>query len=132
MDYRKYIGLPYLNMGRSFSGVDCFGLLYVLYFMERGIILPDYTELKYNKDWYKHENHILDSINSKWTKVEEPYKLWDALIFYLSSPTIANHVGIYIEENKFLHIYEGQTSMISHLNKQWKSKIYAGMRYKRE
>lgn len=129
-NFGKYIGIPYKNLGRDFSGCDCYGLVYLVYKTELGIVLPDYTELQYSKDWYKEENHILENIDSKWSKVEEtPYKIFDALIFYgIGFTTVANHIGIYIGDDKFLHVFSSSTSMISRLEK-FSNKLYGVMRY---
>lgn len=131
MIFNKYIELPYKNLGRDFDGVDCFGLLYLIYRKERNISLPDYTELKYDKEWYKNENHILDNINDDWIEVSKPFKLYDALIFYNIGwkSQIANHIGMYIGEQKFLHILEDRSSTINRLDPYWSSKLFKGMRF---
>jgi len=129
-DFSKYIGIPYKNLGRDFGGCDCYGLLYLIYYKELGIELPDYTELQYSKSWYKKENHILDNIDSKWIRVDDyNYSVFDALIFFgIGLTTIANHIGMYIENGKFIHIFEGHTSMINKLEK-FNNKLYGAMRY---
>ena len=123
----KYIGLPYKNLGRDFDGVDCYGLFWLIYKEERGILLPDFTELLYDKEWYKTENHIVDNINELWTKVSV-YKKYDAMIFF-NSGSVANHIGTYVGDDKFIHITENSTSMISRLDGYWSSKIYEVIRY---
>uniref|UniRef100_A0A6H1ZJZ9 Putative tail protein n=1 Tax=viral metagenome TaxID=1070528 RepID=A0A6H1ZJZ9_9ZZZZ len=134
MNFSKYINLLYKNLGRDFNGVDCFGLLYLIFREERNIVLPDYTELKYNKEWYKHqENHIINNINDSWIRVSKPYKTYDAIIFYnfgRVSSFIANHIGMYIGDNKFIHIMENTTSRVNNLDSYWVSKLYGTIRYK--
>ena len=130
--FDKYIGLKYKNLGRSFDGVDCFGLICLIYAEERNTILPDFTELRYSQDWYKEENHILDNIWTDWKEINSQYKIYDGLLFYNSSQKIVvNHIGIYIGNDKFLHIQENQTSMISRLDKFWTSKLYKGLRWQK-
>ena len=130
MNFSKYIGIPYKNLGRDFDGCDCFGLFHLIYSTERGIILPDYTDLKYDKEWYKNgcSNHILDNINSAWEEVQSNYTTYDALIFFLNSK-LANHIGMYIGDNKFIHLYENSTSGINRLDKLWTAKLYKAVRY---
>jgi len=127
----RYIGLPYKNMGRDFDGVDCYGLYFLIYKEELGIELPDFLNINYSQDWYKKdENHISDTIKSNWIiEVEKPFKKYDGLIFYgIKYKTIANHIGLYIGEGKFIHIMEDTKSMISRLKGFWESKLYKGVR----
>ena len=132
--FSKYIGLKYSNLGRDFSGVDCFGLIYLVYSQERKIILPDFTELKYNTDWSKKENYIVNNIWDDWIEVYQPYKLFDILLFYNSpKKVVVNHAAIYINNDKILHILEEDTtSQISRLDKFWTSKLYKVLRFKEE
>lgn len=135
MNFSKYIDIPYKNLGRDFEGVDCWGLICLIFKHEKNIILPDFTELKYEKGWYKKgHNHILDNKGTIdgtfWDIVNRPYKVYDGFIFYLSSEKIANHTGMYIGNNKFIHVYEEKTSCINRLDDLWKSKMYAAFRYK--
>lgn len=131
MNLNKYIGLPYKNLGRDFNGVDCWGLVYLVFKEEKEIILPDYTELKYDEKWYKNENHILDNISNEWLEVHKPYQKFDALIFYNVgiNYNIANHIGLYIGEDKILHILENRHSAINRLDQFWLSKLFKGMRF---
>ena len=52
---RTWIGVPFLHHGRSRSqGVDCFGLMAVV-FMELGMdIVGEYKNHQYKTDWYMH------------------------------------------------------------------------------
>lgn len=124
----KYIDLPYKNLGRDFDGVDCYGLLWLIYKEERNIVLPDFTELMYDQKWYRKHNHIVDNISDEWSKVKEPFKRYDAIIFY-GRYEVADHIGVYIGDNKFIHITENSTSMISRLDDYWCKKIYGVIRY---
>ena len=38
----KYVGLPWAWKGRTSEGVDCYGLLRLVYRDERGIALPEH------------------------------------------------------------------------------------------
>jgi len=130
MNFSKYIGLPYKHLGRDFDGVDCFGLLRLIYKEELDIVLPDYTDLKYSKDWYKKEDHIVENFQKYFYIIDRSEKVFDCIIFYLNSGFIANHCGVYISDDKFIHIYEDETSMISRLSEFWIAKVYKHIRYK--
>lgn len=135
INWGKYVGLPYKAGGRNFDGTDCYGIAVLVGKEELGIDLPDFTELLYDKDRYdidKKEDHILRNLDICWARVKKPYKIFDCLIFNSGKDcTLINHIGIYIGNNKFIHIIESQTSMISSLdNPYWENKVYGVMRVK--
>jgi cell wall-associated NlpC family hydrolase len=133
MDFSRYINIPYKLKGRDFSGCDCYGLIYLIFKTEKGITLPDFYNIDYKEDWHKEgKNFILDAAGTLdkevWSVVEEPYKLFDCLIFFLASKKIANHCGMYIGSNKFIHVYDS-VSCIHYLDRS-PARVYGAMRYK--
>jgi len=132
-NFKEYIGLQYKNLGRNKAGIDCYGLPWLIYFEKRGIELPDFTELLYDKDWYKTKNHILENIYDRWEEVCSPYKLYDLFLFYKSSTSeIVNHIGICTGDEKFIHISSRYSSMESQLDDYWKNRLYKVLRYKKD
>ena len=133
MDFSKYINIPYKHLGRNTEGVDCYGLVRLVYETEKGIILP---EFQYEFDWVSEGcNHVVDGMNSpeiisNWAKVNKPYKPLDIIIFYLSNKkVVANHIGIIINDDKFLHVRIRYPSCVDRLSGFWESRIYAALRY---
>jgi len=130
INYLKYIGIPYKNLGRDFNGVDCYGLIYLFYKNELGIEFPSFEELAYPRKWYKTENNIItDNIPDVVFKVEPPFQIFDGLVFFLNSK-LANHTALYIGKSKILHVYEGITSMIENLDDSWKRRLYCAYRHR--
>lgn len=133
INWKKYINIPYKEFGRDFNGVDCYGLVALIYKEEKGLVIPDYTELAYNKTRYdikSQEEHILSSMGIKWV-MSDNIKPFDALIFNKrSNCKITSHIGLYIGNNKFIHVLENFPSHIERLsNPIWKSKLYGVMRF---
>jgi len=135
-NFSEFIDLPYKNLGRDFDGVDCYGIVHLIYKTVKNITLPDFTELKYGIDWYKKgEDHILDNVGAMNKKyfdiVEFPYKPFDLLLFKVTN-NIVNHCGMYVGDMCFIHILENRTSMISRLDDRvWERKFYLAARYKK-
>ena len=129
MNLSKFIGIPYKHLGRDFTGFDCYGLVWLAYKEILNIELPDYTDLLYRQDWYKHkDNHILNNVS--WVKkVEYPFNKFDGILIYNGSNEIVNHIALYIGDNRILHIFEGVTSRIDRFDGYWKSKTHSGMRF---
>lgn len=104
ISYRKYIGIPFKDGGRDFSGVDCYGILVLIYRMEKGIQLWDTSD--YNMGNYSEQNFMLTNYHKNWVPVnKEELQELDALLFTLDPdlPNIPTHVALYIGNNKILH-----------------------------
>jgi murein DD-endopeptidase len=126
--FNKYINIPFKHHGRDFNGCDCFGILKLMYTNELNINLPDY---EYSFDWNQTHNHIIDNIRNNWIEVNPPYKKYDCLVFCTTyNSKIANHIGVYIGDNKFIHIQENQFSRIERLDGFYSKKLYKTIRYK--
>lgn len=111
----KYIEIPYENKGRSFEGADCWGLVRLVYLHEYQIQLSSFT------------NEYTDASESE--NVKEVIRYGKSLVKYKekSSPEYGDiiifkfkgnpcHVGIFIGDNKVLHIMKGTNSVCERLN----------------
>lgn len=52
---KKFLGIPYKLGGRSFTGCDCIGILW-LWFKEQGINLNPGDGIPYSCDWSREDN----------------------------------------------------------------------------
>ncbi len=100
----KYIGLPYVEGGRSWLGVDCWGLLKLVYHHEKGICLPDLPGIVQGSPLVvsrEIEEHSVD-----WVGVSKPDD-GDAVAMGLKG--IPHHVGIWLGEDggKVVHCWHG-------------------------
>ena len=136
MKFDKYIGIPYKHLGKDFSGVDCFGLIYLIFKEELGIELPDFTKLGYSKGLEdSKDKDVLINVIDKFDgiifeKVDKPYRIFDVPIFYGIGcmKDIASHIGVFIDTNHFIHIKENTTSIVNKLDSHYKSKIHGVLR----
>jgi probable lipoprotein NlpC len=128
--FNKYIGLSYKERGRDFDGVDCYGIVYLIFKEEKGIELPDFLELNYQKNWSElGKNHILESITDDWIKVgENDYRRFDVHIFQ-DAYGVAAHTGLNIGHGKFIHVLDQRPSDVGKLE-LWKRILHGTMRYK--
>jgi len=134
MNFAKYIDIPYMKSGVTKNGTDCFGLVYLIYKEELGIELPKLNHIGYDsKTWYKEKGkQITNNIDTLWYRVDAPYKVYDGLIFTrYNGSKIADHIGMYIGNNKFIHVEERSTSRVERLNgTPFEERLYAAVRYK--
>lgn len=127
MNIEKYIGLPYKDNGRDITGIDCWGLVRLYYKQELGIELPSYVDQYIGLTSTNIKESII-SYRDNWDKVETP-QLNDLILFrILGEPT---HIGLYLGENKFLHIRDGYDSVIESTNSiNWSKRIEGYYRYR--
>ena len=110
-EWRDYLGIPFSNHGRDLDGVDCWGLVTIIYRRELQIILPDYHER------YRDAEHIRgiarafqDHTGDEFAEVSllnaEPT---DCVVVEIRGLPI--HVGVYVGDidgrRSMLHTMEG-------------------------
>lgn len=102
--YRQWKATPYQYGGLSRDGIDCSGFVYITYKTRFGVKLPRSTSLqaKIGRPIYKHHLKAGD------------------LVFFKTGRSV-KHVGIYIEDGKFVHASKSRGVVISRLsNPYWK------------
>lgn len=108
----SYLGTPYRKNGLSRRGIDCSGLVVEVYKRYSGINLPHDT-----KKLYKLVK-----------KIKKKKLLYGDLVFFAFDSGDVSHVGIYIEERKFIHASQSQGVIISSLDEEYYSKSHIGAR----
>lgn len=110
--YNEWRGVRYKLGGLSKQGIDCSGFVYVAYKSRLGINLPRTTKL---------QSKLGKKVSKKYLKTGD-------LVFFKTGK-ITKHVGIYLEENMFLHASASKGVMISRLdNVYWKSNYWKSIR----
>lgn len=114
--YSKLIGVPYKRNGRNLDGLDCLGL--VLYeHKQRGITLPDY--ITPNTD-----SMIYDMVMEEKQLFKELSKPENGCIVVFKVRSYSFHVGIMLDDIRFLHIIQHRNVCIEKLTHPfWKDRI---------
>ena len=110
--YNKWRGVRYRLGGSNKRGIDCSAFVQVTFKTKLGLNLPRTTSLQsmLGKEIGKSELQAGD------------------LVFFRTGQN-SRHVGIYLEENKFLHASQSQGVTISKLdNDYWKSNYWKSIR----
>ena len=131
MEISKYLKIPFLHEGRSFKGIDCYGLVLLFYRLEFDIILPDYN---YEQNWcMKSFNWIETEYYKYWERIEKPVKYCLAG-FKLPGRHVEHHLGIMMPDLiGFLHIPAGQMVCVDKLtNPVWKRSLRTFYKVNRE
>jgi cell wall-associated NlpC family hydrolase len=108
LQHDKWKGTKYKMGGLSKDGIDCSGFVYLTYLELFGIELPRSTELQ-----------------SQIGKEIQIDKLRSGDLVFFKTGWMVMHVGIYLENNSFLHASAEKGVMISRLDDPyWKSKYW--------
>jgi len=101
----KLIGIPYQHNGRSYEGVDCWGLVY-LFFKELGFPLPVNDGRNVPQDWYlKEPERYINGIRTLGEEVGH-YRNLGALDlpYFRLYRNVITHSGVMLDEMHFLHV----------------------------
>ncbi|MDD2960280.1 MAG: NlpC/P60 family protein [Lachnospiraceae bacterium] len=117
MMFSDLIGVPFVDGGRGMSGMDCWGLVMEC-FKRQGIEVRNYhisamELLQISRQMSEDE--------IEWDKLHEP--VFGCLVLLKTEPSAwANHVGIYIGNDKFIHAYPMAGVCISTI-RRWRSHL---------
>ena len=110
--YNNWKGVKYRMGGLTKSGIDCSGFVYRTFRSQFGVNIPRTTKLQ-----------------SSTGKIISKNKLQPGDLVFFKTSTKVRHVGIYLENNNFLHASTSRGVMISKLdNIYWKSKYWKAHR----
>lgn len=125
---KTLIKIPYKLHGRDYSGVDCWGLIILIYkeFLKKELI--DLDKLDFGEDWYKEKNLFIENYHQQWIKVDDPQKF--DIVFFRNCDDVVNHCGLFLGEDIFVQATRKHGVTFSHLNK-FKNKIYGFFRLKK-
>lgn len=131
-EFDKYIGIPFVHRGRTKNGVDCYGLITLIYKSELGINLFDIET--YQKKWYEKHNLFINNYYRQWGKIDiDKLQVYDVILFSIGdSKLIPSHVGLYIGEDRFIHCMENSSVIISKLYGQWRKVFHSAYRFRQE
>ncbi len=110
-----FLNTPYRYGGEDTTGVDCSGLVKVVYERAFNISMPHKAALQYKLDIAR--------------PVSRPQlKAGDLVFFYDKRSRRIGHVGIYLNDGYFIHSMVRKGVVISHLSGKYWKKYYAGAR----
>jgi cell wall-associated NlpC family hydrolase len=107
----KYIGLKFVDKGRSIEGLDCWGLVRLVMKEEKGIELETYGDISATALMMVTRKIMNDSDADPWIKVTTP-QAFDVVVMR-GNPL---HVGIMLSDKLLLHIEEATASVLVPIN----------------
>lgn len=120
---KDYVGIPFKERGRDRNGVDCWGLVYLIYKERFGIEIESYTgDYSTTKD-RKTIERLLRQGKSEWEPVEEgKQELGDVIICLVKKRPV--HTGLVIDKRHVLHVDQGIDSVYQDYTSRLWTQVY--------
>ncbi len=105
----KYVGLPFIDGGRDWKGVDCWGLVRLILRIECGIIVPSYGEISAEELVKVAKEVAGESSKEPWLPVIHA-QAFDVAVMHRRRAPI--HVGIMVDNKNLLHIERATNAVL--------------------
>lgn len=104
---KDYIGIPFARHGRTHTGVDCWGLVRLIYADQFGIHLPDYSAEYDNPRDAAEVGAVIAAEKDIMWPVDQP-AFGDVVLIRLDG--WPSHVGLVVAPGHMLHVTEGAST----------------------
>ena len=124
---QKYAILPYKTAGRDWQGVDCWGLVFLIYLTELGIQLPLYSLYDtIPKD--ASVDKMVNRFRDDWILYDKPFSFSIILFNFLGK---CCHMGVMLDDDRFIHCRQQTNVSIESVSRLiWRNRVegYYGFR----
>jgi len=125
VDLMDLIGKPFHADGYGPDNYSCYGLA-VEVFKRFGFDIPR-LNISVCACKETSQKEIQDQISNNWEKIEM-LEVPAALVILSAHPDYANHIGVYIGNDRFIHATMGRNVECARLS-NWKKRIIGHYRY---
>jgi cell wall-associated NlpC family hydrolase len=109
--FDRFVGIPWLDKGRSIVGCDCWGLVWMVYRELRGIELPSYSEHYVTAADRRATARLIAGELDDWQEIPSSEEIvFDGVL--MREGQFPRHIGIVTAPGMLLHVSEGETSRI--------------------
>jgi len=109
----KYLSIPFRDGGRSKRGVDCWGLVRLVYSQELKIELAEHADIPAKNLIAVARAISTEKDGEEWFPVaREDLKEFDIVVMTQYGGKTAAHVGIYVSPGKVLHSETGCNTVL--------------------
>jgi cell wall-associated NlpC family hydrolase len=109
---QEYLGKPYAGKSKYEDGIDCSHFVQAVFKRFDNIKLPRMASDQYQEG----------------REVQFKHLEYGDLVFFKTGRKKISHVGIYVGDNRFIHVSSSQGVIISGLNEKYWAERYVGAR----
>lgn len=128
-----YSSTPYVEKGRSTSGVDCWGLVWLIYWEQLGIDVGHHDDLEYEGSKVNKQEiveRVRSTAEAEWGRVSGNAQMFDVILFKIGSFT--THVGVVCSMRSFVHILQNTNVTIEDFSSpSWAKRIDSVWRHRK-
>jgi cell wall-associated NlpC family hydrolase len=126
----EYIGLPFCSGGREKTGLDCWGLIRLVYQEQFNIELPIYKGMDGEKSEAREIAACVHEHISEWIEVERGHEQeGDIIILRINGWPM--HIGVIVKKDFMLHIMKGMNVVMEkYTSPMWNKRIFGIVRHK--
>lgn len=109
--FDRFVGIPYVDKGRSLEGFDCWGCLWLVFRDLRGIELPSHSGSYVTAADHAEVARLIAGHVGSWDQVPRgAERTFDGVL--IREGRFARHIGVVTKHGRLLHVLEGETSRI--------------------
>jgi len=129
INFEKYIGIPFLDKGRTIEGLDCWGLLCLIYKEQFNIELPTFIDEYPTATNFAEVGSLIESNMHTWIKIEQDTRrVGDGILMRLFGYPV--HVGILVDKQRMIHVFRGTNTCLQRIyGTSWKKRIHGIYRH---
>lgn len=128
---KKYIGLPFKEFGRDRQGVDCWGLVRLIYMKEWGIELPSYLGEYESAQDEKNLGKLIPTEAQAWQPVELGNEQeGDVIVIRMRGAPMHTAMVTCPKRRTMIHVHEGiNTVHVKYNSMEWRNRIIGIFRH---
>jgi len=125
----RYVGLPAAKLGRDRQGVDCWGLLRLVYREELQIDLPSYAGDYTDPAERDEVSRLINAAEARGSwQPAHVIRRFDALVF--GAGQYRTHIGVAVDRRRMLHVQGRDAAKIERFDQgRWQHRFKGAFRH---